>query len=55
MMTVFFFALVFSFTTHKVISESLRMANIVNAIWRKAVKDVDIKGNFSKKWCNNLY
>jgi hypothetical protein len=22
------------------------MANIVNAIWRKAIKDVDIKGEF---------
>ena len=28
----------------KVISETLRLANIVNAIWRKATKDVDIKG-----------
>ncbi|KAK7360119.1 hypothetical protein VNO77_02096 [Canavalia gladiata] len=27
-----------------VINETFRMANIVNAIWRKAVKDVDIKG-----------
>ncbi|KAL2662562.1 hypothetical protein AAZV13_02G047300 [Glycine max] len=38
--------------TQNVISESLRMANIVNAIWRKAVKDVDIKGYLiPKDWC----
>ncbi|KAF7809691.1 3-epi-6-deoxocathasterone 23-monooxygenase [Senna tora] len=30
--------------TQNVISETLRLANIVNAIWRKAVKDVEIKG-----------
>ncbi|XP_004512087.1 3-epi-6-deoxocathasterone 23-monooxygenase CYP90C1 [Cicer arietinum] len=30
--------------TQNVISETLRMANIVNGIWRKAVKDVEIKG-----------
>ncbi|CAL0311479.1 unnamed protein product [Lupinus luteus] len=30
--------------TQNVISETLRMTNIVNAIWRKAVKDVEIKG-----------
>lgn len=28
----------------KVISETLRMANIINAIWRKALRDVEIKG-----------
>ena len=44
-----FFPFCLSFTTHKVISETLRMANIVNAIWRKAVKDVEIKGKFLKK------
>ncbi|XP_057417005.1 3-epi-6-deoxocathasterone 23-monooxygenase CYP90C1-like isoform X2 [Lotus japonicus] len=39
------------FTQH-VISETLRMANIVNAIWRKAIKDVDIKGYLiPKDWC----
>lgn len=26
------------------ISETLRMANIINAVWRKAIKDVEIKG-----------
>ncbi|XP_028807242.1 3-epi-6-deoxocathasterone 23-monooxygenase CYP90C1 [Neltuma alba] len=31
------------FTQH-VISETLRLANIVNAIWRRATKDVEIKG-----------
>ncbi|KAL8172372.1 hypothetical protein V2J09_024176 [Rumex salicifolius] len=31
------------FTQH-VISETLRLANIVNAVWRKATRDVDIKG-----------
>ncbi|KAI9081275.1 hypothetical protein K1719_036775 [Acacia pycnantha] len=30
--------------TQNVISETLRLANIVNAIWRKATKDVEIKG-----------
>lgn len=28
----------------QVINETLRMANIINAVWRKAVKDVKIKG-----------
>ncbi|KAK1314452.1 3-epi-6-deoxocathasterone 23-monooxygenase [Acorus calamus] len=28
----------------KVISETLRMGNIINAVWRKALKDVNIKG-----------
>ncbi|XP_027921938.1 3-epi-6-deoxocathasterone 23-monooxygenase CYP90C1-like isoform X2 [Vigna unguiculata] len=38
--------------TQNVISETLRMANIVNAIWRKAVKDVEIKGYLiPKDWC----
>ncbi|XP_057449329.1 3-epi-6-deoxocathasterone 23-monooxygenase CYP90C1 isoform X2 [Lotus japonicus] len=37
--------------TQNVISETLRMANIVNAIWRKAVKDVEIKGYLiPKNW-----
>lgn len=30
----------------KVISETLRMANIINAIWRKALRDVEIKGQY---------
>ncbi|CAK8562191.1 unnamed protein product [Lathyrus sativus] len=38
--------------TQNVISETLRMANIVNAIWRKSIKDVDIKGyRIPKDWC----
>lgn len=28
------------------ISETLRMANIINGVWRKALKDVEIKGQF---------
>ncbi|KAJ7953070.1 Cytochrome P450 [Quillaja saponaria] len=39
------------FTQH-VISETLRMANIINAIWRKSVQDVKIKGYLIPKgWC----
>ncbi|KAK1262919.1 3-epi-6-deoxocathasterone 23-monooxygenase [Acorus gramineus] len=30
--------------TQNVISETLRMGNIINAVWRKALKDVNIKG-----------
>ncbi|KAF5198360.1 Cytochrome p450 [Thalictrum thalictroides] len=38
--------------TQNVISETLRMANIVNAVWRKALKDVEIKGYLVPKgWC----
>ncbi|KAL5705600.1 22alpha-hydroxysteroid 23-monooxygenase [Ranunculus cassubicifolius] len=38
--------------TQYVISETLRMANIVNAVWRKALKDVEIKGYLIPKgWC----
>ncbi|CAI9110857.1 OLC1v1010947C1 [Oldenlandia corymbosa var. corymbosa] len=38
--------------TQNVISETLRMGNIVNAVWREAVKDVTIKGHFIPKgWC----
>ncbi|XP_061345663.1 3-epi-6-deoxocathasterone 23-monooxygenase CYP90C1 [Gastrolobium bilobum] len=38
--------------TQSVINETLRMANIVNGIWRKAVKDVEIKGYLiPKDWC----
>ncbi|KAI5438871.1 hypothetical protein KIW84_024555, partial [Lathyrus oleraceus] len=37
--------------TQNVISETLRMANIVNGIWRKAVQDVEIKGYLiPKNW-----
>ncbi|TYI88861.1 hypothetical protein E1A91_D03G012100v1 [Gossypium mustelinum] len=35
-----------------VISETLRMANIINGVWRKALKDIDIKGYLIPKgWC----
>jgi 3-epi-6-deoxocathasterone 23-monooxygenase len=34
----------------KVISETLRMANIINGVWRKALKDVEIKGQFCRGW-----
>ncbi|XP_048493762.1 3-epi-6-deoxocathasterone 23-monooxygenase CYP90C1 isoform X2 [Beta vulgaris subsp. vulgaris] len=38
--------------TQNVISETLRMANIINAIWRQATKDVEIKGYLIPKgWC----
>ncbi|XP_015889882.2 3-epi-6-deoxocathasterone 23-monooxygenase CYP90C1 [Ziziphus jujuba] len=38
--------------TQNVISETLRMANIINAVWRKALKDVEIKGFLIPKgWC----
>uniref|UniRef100_A0A5B7AIL3 22alpha-hydroxysteroid 23-monooxygenase n=1 Tax=Davidia involucrata TaxID=16924 RepID=A0A5B7AIL3_DAVIN len=38
--------------TQNVISETLRMANIINAVWRKALKDVEIKGYLIPKgWC----
>ncbi|KAK9948500.1 hypothetical protein M0R45_004072 [Rubus argutus] len=38
--------------TQNVISETLRMANIINAIWRKALRDVEIKGYLIPKgWC----
>ncbi|XP_074567142.1 3-epi-6-deoxocathasterone 23-monooxygenase CYP90C1-like [Curcuma longa] len=38
--------------TQNVIYETLRMANIVNSIWRKSLKDVEIKGYlFPKGWC----
>uniref|UniRef100_A0A803PFH7 22alpha-hydroxysteroid 23-monooxygenase n=1 Tax=Cannabis sativa TaxID=3483 RepID=A0A803PFH7_CANSA len=38
--------------TQNVISETLRLANIINGVWRKATKDVDIKGYFiPKNWC----
>ncbi|RDX76507.1 3-epi-6-deoxocathasterone 23-monooxygenase, partial [Mucuna pruriens] len=38
--------------TQNVISETLRMANIVNGIWRKSVQDIEIKGYLiPKHWC----
>ncbi|KAL2236337.1 3-epi-6-deoxocathasterone 23-monooxygenase [Sesamum indicum] len=38
--------------TQDVISETLRLANIINAVWRKALKDVKIKGYLIPKgWC----
>ncbi|GMI68174.1 ROTUNDIFOLIA 3 [Hibiscus trionum] len=38
--------------TQNVISETLRLANIINGVWRKALKDVDIKGYLIPKgWC----
>ncbi|KAK4346885.1 hypothetical protein RND71_033224 [Anisodus tanguticus] len=38
--------------TQNVISETLRLANIINAVWRKALKDVKIKGHLIPKgWC----
>ncbi|KAF3440737.1 hypothetical protein FNV43_RR19023 [Rhamnella rubrinervis] len=38
--------------TQNVISETLRMANIINGVWRKALKDVEIKGVLiPKEWC----
>nr|DAD40816.1 TPA_asm: hypothetical protein HUJ06_015139 [Nelumbo nucifera] len=38
--------------TQNVINETLRMANIINAVWRKTLKDIEIKGYFIPKgWC----
>lgn len=38
--------------TQNVISETLRMANIINGVWRKALKDVEIKGYLIPRgWC----
>ncbi|XVF15836.1 hypothetical protein REPUB_Repub09cG0190600 [Reevesia pubescens] len=38
--------------THNVISETLRLANIINGVWRKALKDTDIKGYLIPEgWC----
>ncbi|XWS42112.1 hypothetical protein CRYUN_Cryun17cG0140900 [Craigia yunnanensis] len=38
--------------TQKVISETLRLANIINGVWRKALKDTDIKGYLIPQgWC----
>ncbi|WCJ24936.1 Cytochrome P450 superfamily protein [Euphorbia peplus] len=38
--------------THYVINETLRLANIINAVWRKAQKDVEIKGHLIPQgWC----
>ncbi|XVE87366.1 hypothetical protein DITRI_Ditri18aG0111700 [Diplodiscus trichospermus] len=39
------------FTQH-VISETLRLANIINGVWRKALKDIEIKGYLIPEgWC----
>ncbi|CAN8328018.1 unnamed protein product [Cochlearia groenlandica] len=38
--------------TQNVINETLRMGNIINGVWRKALKDVEIKGYLIPKgWC----
>ncbi|KAK9129770.1 hypothetical protein Sjap_010257 [Stephania japonica] len=38
--------------TQNVISETLRLGNIINAVWRKALKDVEIKGHLIPEgWC----
>ncbi|KAK4781105.1 hypothetical protein SAY87_017211 [Trapa incisa] len=38
--------------TQNVISETLRMTNIINAVWRKTTKDVEIKGYLIPQgWC----
>jgi 3-epi-6-deoxocathasterone 23-monooxygenase len=38
--------------TQCVISETLRLANIINGVWRKTLKDVEIKGYLIPKgWC----
>ncbi|KAF6144111.1 hypothetical protein GIB67_004784 [Kingdonia uniflora] len=38
--------------TQNVINETLRMGNIINAVWRKALKDIEIKGYLiPKEWC----
>ncbi|KAK0604420.1 hypothetical protein LWI29_015493 [Acer saccharum] len=38
--------------TQNVVSETLRMANIINAVWRKTLKDVEIKGYLIPQgWC----
>ncbi|OAY83952.1 Cytochrome P450 90D2 [Ananas comosus] len=44
-----------TFTQH-VITETLRMGNIISGIMRKAVKDIEIKGHFiPKDWCVFAY
>ncbi|XP_022741808.1 3-epi-6-deoxocathasterone 23-monooxygenase-like [Durio zibethinus] len=38
--------------TQNVISETLRLANIINGVWRKALKEIDIKGHLIPEgWC----
>ncbi|XP_010275532.1 PREDICTED: 3-epi-6-deoxocathasterone 23-monooxygenase-like isoform X2 [Nelumbo nucifera] len=38
--------------TQNVINETLRMANIINGVWRKVLRDIEIKGYFIPKgWC----
>lgn len=44
-----------SFTQH-VITETLRMGNIISGIMRKAVRDVEVKGHLIPKgWCVFMY
>ena len=44
-------------TYMQVITETLRIGNIINGIMRKAVKDVEMKGQLliPKGWCIFLY
>lgn len=38
--------------TQNVISETLRIANIINGVWRRALKDIEIEGYLiPKDWC----
>ncbi|PAN32750.1 hypothetical protein PAHAL_5G509200 [Panicum hallii] len=42
--------------TQQVITETLRMGNIINGIMRKAVRDVEVKGHLIPKgWCVFVY
>ncbi|XP_017613282.1 3-epi-6-deoxocathasterone 23-monooxygenase CYP90C1 isoform X2 [Gossypium arboreum] len=41
--------------TQNVISETLRMANIINGVWRKALKDIDIKVHMDEENYENPY
>ncbi|PPD81984.1 hypothetical protein GOBAR_DD21067 [Gossypium barbadense] len=41
--------------TQSVISETLRMANIINGVWRKALKDIDIKVHMDEENYRNPY
>lgn len=44
-----------SFTQH-VITETLRLGNIITGIMRKAVRDIEIKGHLiPKDWCMFVY
>ncbi|KAF3596203.1 hypothetical protein DY000_02027995 [Brassica cretica] len=52
-LVVLIFNFLLPFSKHKqVINETLRIANIINGVWRKALKDVEIKGYLIPKgWC----